>query len=376
MIRPPRLEPGDLVALVAPAGPVTEAQAADAATILESWGLRTHRSRHALGRRFFLSGTDDERLADLEASFRDPEVRGILCIRGGYGTQRIVDRLDYGAVRADPKLVIGFSDITALHLALWHEAGLATIHGPSGSALINDPVSTAAARQALTTTTPLTILATPPAAAPVAMTTAPSTLSAGPPMATIPPDGAPVAHAPATVPPEIASATHAHPAVPADAAPVAHACATTAIARPAVPHAGPADADTSLVRHPGRADGTLLGGNLTLLAATAGTRHQPDLTGAILLIEEVNEAAYRVDRMIVQLKRSGWFDGLAGVAVGSFTACPDAGRVLAEHLNGLGIPVLAGLPIGHGPTRFTVPLGVPAHLDADTGTLTVQPAVR
>jgi muramoyltetrapeptide carboxypeptidase len=348
MIRPPRLEPGDLVALVAPAGPVTEAQAADAATILESWGLRTHRSRHALGRRFFLSGTDDERLADLEASFRDPEVRGILCIRGGYGTQRIVNRLDYDAVRADPKLVIGFSDITALHLALWHEAGLATVHGPSGSALINDPVSTAAARQALTTTTPLTILATPPATAPAAVTTTPPTLSAGPPMATIPPDGAPVTHA----------------------------GATTAIARPAVPHAVPADADTSLVRHPGRADGTLLGGNLTLLAATAGTRHQPDLTGAILLIEEVNEAAYRVDRMIVQLKRSGWFDGLAGVAVGSFTACPDAGRVLAEHLNELGIPVLAGLPIGHGPTRFTVPLGVPAHLDADTGTLTVQPAVR
>ncbi|MEV4276364.1 S66 peptidase family protein [Actinoplanes xinjiangensis] len=337
MIRPPRLEPGDLVALVAPAGPVTEAQAADAATILESWGLRTHRSRHALGRRFFLSGTDDERLADLEASFRDPEVRGILCIRGGYGTQRIVDRLDYDAVRADPKLVIGFSDITALHLALWHEAGLATVHGPSGSALINDPVTTAAARQAVTTTTPLTILATAPAT--VAAT-------AGPPVAAIPADGAPVAHS------------------------------TTAVARPAVPHAVPADADTSLVRHPGRADGTLLGGNLTLLAATAGTRHQPDLTGAILLIEEVNEAAFRVDRMIVQLKRSGWFDGLAGVAVGSFTACPDAGRVLAEHLNELGIPVLAGLPIGHGPTRFTVPLGVPAHLDADTGTLTVQPAVR
>ncbi|GIF37944.1 S66 peptidase family protein [Actinoplanes xinjiangensis] len=364
MIRPPRLEPGDLVALVAPAGPVTEAQAADAATILESWGLRTHRSRHALGRRFFLSGTDDERLADLEASFRDPEVRGILCIRGGYGTQRIVDRLDYDAVRADPKLVIGFSDITALHLALWYEAGLATVHGPSGSALINDPVSTAAARQALTTTTPLTILATPPAPAPAAVTTTPPALSAGPPVATthlaVPADAAPFT--PATV--------------PADAAPGAHAGATTAIARPAVPHAVPADADTSLVRHPGRADGTLLGGNLTLLAATAGTRHQPDLTGAILLIEEVNEAAYRVDRMIVQLKRSGWFDGLAGVAVGSFTACPDAGRVLAEHLNELGIPVLAGLPIGHGPTRFTVPLGVPAHLDADTGTLTVQPAVR
>jgi muramoyltetrapeptide carboxypeptidase len=328
MISPRRLEPGDLVALVAPAGPVTETQAADAAEILTTWGLRTHRGRHALGRRFFLSGTDDERLSDLEASFRDPEVRGILCLRGGYGTQRIVDRLDYDAVRDDPKLVIGFSDITALHLALWHEAGLATVHGPTGSTLLNDPVTTAAARQALMTTTPLTLTPDPPPSTP-ALT------AATPPMSALTPS-------------------------------------TLTAALPI----STADAVSRLVHHPGQAHGTLLGGNLTLLAATAGTRHQPDLTGAILLIEEVNEAAYRVDRMIVQLKRSGWFDGLAGVAVGSFTACPDADRVLAEHLNDLGIPVLANLPIGHGPTQVAVPLGVPAHLDADTGTLTAQPAVH
>ncbi|MFD1373751.1 S66 peptidase family protein [Actinoplanes sichuanensis] len=300
MIRPRRLEPGDLVALVAPAGPVTEAQAADAAGILKSWGLRTQRGPHALGRRSFLSGTDDERRSDLEAAFRDPEVRGILCLRGGYGTQRIVDHLDYAAIRADPKLVVGFSDITALHLALWHEAGLATVHGPTGSTLLNDPPTTAAARQSLTTTTPLTITAEP----------------------------------------------------------------------------GPDPAPPVVVHHPGQAHGTLLGGNLTLLAATAGTRHQPDLTGAILLLEEVNEAAYRVDRMIVQLERSGWFEGLAGVAVGSFTACPGADEVLAEHLNDRGIPVLAGLPIGHGRTQLAVPLGVPAALNADTGTLTVEPAVH
>ncbi|MEU8658978.1 S66 peptidase family protein [Actinoplanes philippinensis] len=296
-IRPGRLRPGDLVALVAPAGPVTETQAADAAGILTIWGLRTRAGRHTLGRRFFLSGTDDERRFDLEEAFRDPEVRGVLCLRGGYGTQRIVDDLDYGAVRADPKLVIGFSDITALHLALWHEAGLATVHGPTGSTLLNDPPTTAAARQALMTTVPLTV------------------------------------------------------------------------------SAAPAAEDTP-VHRPGQAGGTLLGGNLTLLAATAGTPHQPDLTGAILLIEEVNEAAYRVDRMIVQLRRSGMLDGLAGVAVGAFTACPDADRVLAEHLIPLNIPVLSGLPIGHGPTQLAVPLGVPAHLNADTATLTVQPAVH
>jgi muramoyltetrapeptide carboxypeptidase len=299
MIRPRRLEPGDLVALVAPAGPVTESQVTAAADILTTWGLRTHRGRHALGRRSFLSGTDIERLSDLEEAFRNPEVRGVLCLRGGYGTQRIADHLDYAAVRADPKLVIGFSDITALHLALWQEARLATVHGPTGSTLLGSPRTTAAARRALTTTAPVTIPAEPE-----------------------PDSGSGTAH------------------------------------------------------RPGEAHGTLLGGNLTLLAATAGTRHQPDLTGAILLIEEINEAAYRVDRMIVQLRRAGWFDGLSGVAVGSFTACPGAGDVLAEHLNDLDIPVLAGLPIGHGPTQIAVPLGTPAHLDATAGTLTVQPAVH
>jgi muramoyltetrapeptide carboxypeptidase len=337
MIRPRRLEPGDLVALVAPAGPVTESQATDAAGILKTWGLRTHRGPHALGRRSFLSGTDDERRSDLEAAFGNPEVRGILCLRGGYGTQRIVDHLDYDVVRADPKLVIGFSDITALHLALWHEAGLATVHGPTGSTLVNDPPTTAAARQSLTTATPLTLTAplptltgTAPAhlAAPLTLTGAPRT--------------------PTAVPDPSRTAT---PLPATDDAPIN-------------------------VHHPGQAHGTLLGGNLTLLAATAGTRHQPDLTDAILLIEEVNEAAYRVDRMIVQLKRSGWFEGLAGVAVGSFTACPGADQVLAEHLNSSGIPVLANLPIGHGRTQMAVPLGVPAHLNADTGTLTVEPAVH
>ncbi|MFC4072632.1 S66 peptidase family protein [Actinoplanes subglobosus] len=297
MIRPRRLERGDLVALVAPAGPVTEPQADAAAAILTTWGLRTHRGRHALGRRSFLSGTDDERRSDMNEALRNPEVRAVLCLRGGYGTQRIADDLDYAAVRADPKLVIGFSDITALHLALWQEARLATLHGPTGSTLLNDPRTTAAARQALMTTEPATI--------------------------------------------------HAESAVTAPAVTV-----------------------------PGQARGTLLGGNLTLLAASAGTPHQPGTTGAILLLEEVNEAAYRVDRMIVQLKRSGWFDGLSGVAVGSFTACPGAGEVLAEHLNDLGVPVLSGLPIGHGRAQIAVPLGTPALLDATAGTLTVQPAVR
>lgn len=293
-VRPERLHPGDLVALVSPSGPVMPEQAASAAQVLAGWGLRTRPGRHALGRNNFLAGTDDERLADLDAAFRDPEVRGILCLRGGYGAQRIVDRLDYDTVRADPKLLVGFSDITALQLALWCEARLATVHGPVGARLAGSgPSLQESLRRTVMTGDPVVV--TPEG------------------------DG---------------------------------------------------------VRFPGRADGVLLGGNLTLLAASAGTAHRPDTNGAILLLEEVGEVAYRVDRLLVQLRRAGWFAGLAGVAVGRFSRCPDADLVLAEHLGEMGIPVLGGLPVGHGGPQVSVPLGVPASLDAEGGTLTVQSATR
>ncbi|MEU4626624.1 LD-carboxypeptidase [Actinoplanes sp. NPDC023801] len=292
-VRPPRLRAGDLVALVAPAGPVPQEQAAGAERILAGWGLRTRRGRHSLGRHGFLSGTDDERLDDLNAALRDPAVRGVLCLRGGYGSQRIVDRVDYDAVRADPKVIVGFSDITALHLALWCEARLATVHGPVGVALRDGTPAAEAVRRTMMTTASVVVAAVPS------------------------PGG-----------------------------------------------------------FAGRAEGLLLGGNLTLLAASCGTRHQPPTAGAILLLEEVNEAAYRVDRSLVQLRRSGWFDGLAGVAVGHFTNCPGADGVLAEHLGELGVPVLSGLPIGHDLAQIAVPLGLPARLDTAAGTLTVGALAR
>jgi muramoyltetrapeptide carboxypeptidase len=132
---------------------------------------------------------------------------------------------------------------------------------------------------------------------------------------------------------------------------------------------------------PGAAEGTLLGGNLSLLAASVGTPDFPDLRGAILLIEDVDEAPYKVDRMLTQLRRAGVLAGLAGVAVGQFTACADdwpvsVAEVLADRLGDLGVPVLGGLPVGHGYGQLTVPIGVPAVLDTTAGTLTAAAAVR
>jgi muramoyltetrapeptide carboxypeptidase len=291
-----RLRAGDLIALVAPSGAVSEDEVAAAVRTVEEWGLRARAGRHALGRHSFHSGTDAERLADLNEALRDPSVRGILCLRGGYGLQRIVDEVDFAAAGADPKPMMGYSDITALHVALWCEAGLPTVHGPTAGHLFKGADG---ARRVLMSGDPVTLAADP----------AESTFS---------------------------------------------------------------------VRVGGRAEGTLLGGNLTILASTAGTRHRLDPHGTILLIEDVNEAPYRIDRALVQLRRAGWLDGLAGVAIGQFTRCVDATyrrtteEVLAEHF-GERIPVLGGLPIGHGERQTAVALGVPAVLDATAGTLVVQP---
>jgi muramoyltetrapeptide carboxypeptidase len=304
-IRPAALRPGDLVALVSPSGPTRVERVRRGIELLTGWGLRVEAAPNAYERRGYLAGTDEARLADLNAALRDPAVRGIVCTRGGYGVQRIVDGLDLAAVRADPKLVVGFSDITALQLALWRAARLSTVHGP-GAAWLDERTGAAAAdslRQAVMGAEPVVIKVRE-------------------------------------------------------------------------------DEETAPVRVPGEpVRGTLLGGNLCLLASTVGTPDMPDLRGAVLLLEDVDEPPYKVDRMLLHLRRAGVLDGLAGVALGQFTRCADEWPtsivdVLGEHLGRLGAPVLGGLPIGHGRDQLTVPVGVLATLDVAAGTLTADPATH
>jgi muramoyltetrapeptide carboxypeptidase len=299
VILPSALRHGDAVALVSPSGPVAPHRVAAAIMVLTSWGLRPQVFPHALERAGYMAGSDDQRLADLNQALADPLMRAVWCTRGGYGLQRIVDGVDYAAAAADPKLVVGFSDITALLLALWQRIGLVTVHGPVAAQMDKggDSITAQGAKHALMSSQPVTVKADP------------------------------------------AELTYS-------------------------------------VRTPGRAQGRLLGGNLSLLASSAGTADLPDLTGAILLIEEVGEVPYRVDRMLTQLMRCGALAGLAGVAIGQFTECGEVAEVIGERLSRLGIPMLGGLPIGHGDQHVAVPLGTLSTLDADAGTLIVAPATR
>jgi muramoyltetrapeptide carboxypeptidase len=304
VVRPRALRPGDLVAVVSPSGPAQPERVATGVALLRSWGLRPVPAPHVFDRHAFLAGTDPARADDLNRALADPQVRGVVVTRGGYGAQRIVDRINPAPVRRDPKPVVGFSDITALHLALWRAARLACLYGP-GVAWLPDrtgDVSAQSLHDALMTTEPVVVKQDP-------------------------------------------------------------------------------SAQTATVTRGGIARGTLLGGNLCLLTATLGTPDFPDLTGAILLLEEVDEPPYKVDRMLTQLRRSGVLRRLSGLAIGQFVRCTDewltdVADVLADRLGDLGVPILGGLPIGHGPDQLTVPVGVPATLDVAAATLTVAPAVR
>jgi muramoyltetrapeptide carboxypeptidase len=139
-------------------------------------------------------------------------------------------------------------------------------------------------------------------------------------------------------------------------------------------------ASSSRVIHSGIGVGRFFCGNLTLFCHLTGTPFQPDLNGGILLIEDQGEAAYRIDRMLTQMRLAGCFDSLAGLALGAFTGCGSAEtvyRIVADRLGGLNLPILAGFDVGHGAVNMTLPVGLPVQLDTGTGRLTFAgPAVR
>ncbi|MFJ5641729.1 LD-carboxypeptidase [Streptomyces sp. NPDC093223] len=303
-VRPPRLAPGARVAVVAPSGPVAEDRLQAGLDILRGWDLDPVVAPHVLdrdGRLGHLAGSDADRAADLQRAWCDPSVAAVVCARGGYGAQRLVDLLDWEAMRAaGPKAFVGFSDATALHEAFATRLGLATLYGPVAAGA--DFVKSAEAQQHLRATL----------------------------------------FAPETV--------------------------RTITGR-----------GRALV--PGRARGVTVGGCLRLLATGIGTPHtHPGARGGLLLLEDVGEQPYSLDRSITQLLRSGWLDGVVGILLGSWDRCGpyEAVRaVLADRLGGLGVPVVEEFGFGHCEAALTVPLGVTAELDADAGTLTLrEPALR
>jgi len=305
-LKPPALRPGDTIAFVAPAGPVDPAPLRKYARRLEEAGYKVQ-IPEGIGRRDgYLAGTDEQRVAELNAALRDPKVRAVFPCRGGYGLTRILDRVDYAALRKDPKVVTGFSDLTALHLAIAREARVVSFHSPMpGVSLGRAEKSYAFA------------------------------------------------------------ASSFRRAVFADQYSKGEAGYAVEV---------PADGPAPVKLVGGKARGRLLGGNLTLVCSTLGTPYAVEPEGAVLFLEEVNEAPYRVDRSLSQLRLAGVLGKVAGVVAGDFKGkdekeAKEIGRVVREYLGRLKVPVVTGFPVGHVAHNATLPHGALVELDADAASL-------
>jgi muramoyltetrapeptide carboxypeptidase len=308
--RPPRLREGDTVGLIAPASWIADLAALERieATI-RSFGLVPKRASNVLARDGYFAGPDRDRAAAVNALYADPEVRALWSANGGWGCQRILPFLDYRTIAANPKLLIGSSDVTALHLALAARTRCPTIHGPN-AAHSWGPYPRECFRRLVFDAEALTY---------------------GP-----------------------------------------------------LPATEPAPSPVRTIR-PGRARGRLLGGNLSVLSAMVGTGYLPDFRGAILFLEDTNEAEYRIDRMLTQLEQGGILRSVAGVVFGQCTNCRNPvadysgytiDQVLDQHFAGLGVPVYQGALVGHIAQHISVPEGAMVEIEATAGTLRVlEPVV-
>ncbi|TYT24876.1 LD-carboxypeptidase [Luteimonas viscosa] len=302
---PRPLAPGDTVALVSPSSAVDDSFDLQLAQeVMEALGFTVRTGAHYAARRGHLAGTDAQRAGDINTAFADPDVRAVICTRGGSGAARLLPLLDYDAIRADPKPLLGYSDVTALHSAIHAKTGLVTFHGPIGAGSWNrfnvDQFRRLFFEREL---------------------------------------------------------MHYRNLVEAGDELVPRRNRTVTITG-------------------GKARGELVGGNLTVLTAIAGSPYLPDFDGRILFLEDVSEAPYRVDRMLTTLRLMGALDRIAGFIFGECTDCdPGDGygsltlsQILDDHIRPLGIPAYRGAMIGHIRQQFIVPVGGQVELDADAGT--------
>jgi muramoyltetrapeptide carboxypeptidase len=258
--------------------------------VLQDLGFETVIPEGLSAAQGYLAGPDGMRAEILQRLFEDARIDAIACARGGYGSMRILPLLDYDRIAAHPKILIGFSDATALLSAITGRCGFAAFHGPVVTTLADAMEST---RTALL-----------------------SAIASGAPMVISP--------------------------------------------------------LSAVALRSGRAVGVVCGGNLTTLCHLLGTPYQPSFRNRILFLEDRGEAAYRIDRMLTQMKLAGCLEGIRGLILGSFTNCgsdQEIFEIFGGRFTDESVPILAGLPAGHTEPNLTLPLGIQAVLDADRRTL-------
>lgn len=311
ILKPPRLRKGDTIGLVSPASPPSSGEKIEKGVrYLEHLGYRVEVGKHVLDQNGYLAGSDEDRAADFNAMIRAKTVKAVFAIRGGYGTPRILPLIDFAALRRNPKILVGYSDLTALQLAAYRKMGLVTFSGPmAGVEMWNgiDPYTEEHFWRLITSAAPPGVLANPP--------------------------------------------------------------------------------EENLGFSGSRnVSGKLLGGNLSLVISILATPYSPQYERSLLVLEEVDEAPHRVDRMFTQLFHSGILNKISALILGHFTDCRPVDpskpsltvdQVLRDVINKLSIPVIINLQYGHIPKKLTIPFGIRARLHPSESLLEIrESAVR
>lgn len=301
-IKPKALKSGDTIAITSPAGAVWEpAQIETFSAILRSFGFTVVLGKTLNEKWGYFAGSDELRAKELNDFFANKSIKGIFCMKGGWGCARLLDKLDYKSIQQNPKVLIGFSDITTLLLAITHKTGLVTFHGPVGNSGWNDFTKNAFTN----------VVQTP---------------------------------------------------------------------QPYIYSANPSTEEPILTINSGKATGELVGGNLTVLTSLIGSGYLPDWKGKLLFLEDFKEEPYSIDRMLTQLKLCGALDAVNGIIFGKCSKClPEEplksftlNEVLLQHIKPLKTPAFYGAMIGHIENKLTVPLGINATMNADSGTVSLN----
>ena len=273
MINPPLLKSGDKVAIVATGRKVSVNNIEPSRNIFASWGMEVITSPNLYSNAHsYLAGSDAERCSDFQQMIDDPEIKAIVCARGGYGTTRIIDALDFSSLYKNPKWIVGFSDVTALHLKLF-KAGIKSVHGTMPLLFSN----------------------------------------------------------------------------------VESSSSIESLRRSLVGESEVITSKPNPLNKFGKATAQVMGGNLSLVVDAIGTANDPDTNGKILVLEEIDEYKYKIDRMLIHLKRSGKLDNLAGLVVGHMTDIKDPELPFGETIEQIVVskitkkkyPIAFNFPIGH-----------------------------
>ena len=289
MIFPELLQKGDCIRIVAPAGKVSKEKVLPGIELLQDFGYELIIGKHVFDRHFQYAGSDQQRSSDFQEAINDPQTKAIICARGGYGSVRIIEKLDFSPLLKNPKWLVGFSDITVLHSVL-NKLGLASIHGAMPAFFLENKKPTKSFQSLMKI-----------------ITTGNSEIG-----------------------------LNSHP-----------------------------------MNNNGNCSGELVGGNLSLLYSLQGTPWQLDTKGKILLIEDLSEYLYHLDRMMQNFRLSGQLRDLAGLVVGGFTEMQDnespygktAYEIIHEATEGCRFPVCFDFPSGHIPKNLSLVIGAKYQLE-------------